>query len=59
MGNCTGYCISDGPENKRKITVEQKEGDSHLSNVAYINEQRQEFEIEYGAPQPERLQQHH
>ena len=52
MGNCTGYCISDGPDNKRKVTVEQKEGEGGYQNqnVAYINEQRQEFEIEYGMP---------
>jgi len=49
MGNCTGYCISDaGPDAKRKITVEQKEGEtSGYNNQVYINEQRQEFEIEY------------
>ena len=47
MGNCTGYCISDaGPDAKRKITVEQNQGDNQ--NQVYINEQRQEFEIEYG-----------
>jgi len=38
MGNCAGYCISDGSDNKRKITVEQKDGESHANNVAYINE---------------------
>lgn len=40
MGNCSGYCISDGPENKRKVTVEQKDGEgaSYSNNVAYINE---------------------
>ena len=39
MGNCSGYCISDGPDNKRKVTVEQKEGDGgHQNNVAYIND---------------------
>ena len=50
MGNCTGYCISDqGPDAKRKITVEQKEGETYnQNNQVYINEQRQEFEIEYG-----------
>ena len=52
MGNCTGYCMSEDPNGKRKITVEQKDGDAAYANkdVAYINEQRQEFEIEYGAP---------
>ena len=47
MGNCTGYCISDGQDGKRKVTVEQP-GEGHSQNVAYINEQRGEFEIEYG-----------
>lgn len=53
MGNtCTSYCISDGtgPDVKRKITMEQKEGEGQ--NVAYINEQRQEFEIEYNNGTP-------
>ena len=50
--------MADNPDNKRKITVEQKEGESATNaayggNVAYINEQRQEFEIEYGQ-QPEK-----
>jgi len=45
MGNCAGYCIADGDGNKRKVTVEQKDGDSYNNNVAYINEQQQEFEI--------------
>ena len=56
MGNgCAGYCMADNPDNKRKITVEQKEGEGNAAynNVAYINEQRQEFEIEYGQ-QPEK-----
>ena len=35
MGNCAGYCISDNPENKKKITVERQGVDD---NVAYINE---------------------
>jgi hypothetical protein len=48
MGNCAGYCISENPDNKRKITVEQKEGESQFQSVAYIDEQRQEFEIKYG-----------
>ena len=52
MGNCTGYCISENPDNKRKITVEQKDGEQH-HNVAYINDAQQEVEIEYGH-QPER-----
>ena len=49
MGNCTGYCMTDGgvPDAKRKITMEHKEAEGQ--NVAYFNEQRQEFEIEYGA----------
>lgn len=48
MGNCAGYCMSEGPDGKRKITVEQKDAEGHYQqNVAYINEQRQEFEIEY------------
>ena len=46
MGNCAGYCISENPDNKRKITVEQKDGEFQPN--AYINEQRQEVEIEYG-----------
>jgi len=51
MGNCAGYCISENPDNKRKVTVEQKDADGqYTSNVAYINENRQEFEIEYGQP---------
>ena len=40
MGNCASYCMSENPDNKRKITVEQKEGDYSQQNVAYINEQR-------------------
>lgn len=52
MGNCTGYCASLGLDGNRKVTVEQKEGESghQGQNTAYINEQRNEFEIEYGAP---------
>ena len=60
MGNCTGYCISDGgPDAKRKITVEQKEGENYgqQNNVAYINEQRQEFEIEYNQSDKQRMAQ--
>ena len=41
MGNCAGYCMADNPDNKRKITVEQKEGEGGgYSNMAYINEQK-------------------
>ena len=29
MGNCAGYCISEDGDNKRKITVEQKDGDGY------------------------------
>lgn len=51
MGNCAGYCISDNPDNKKKVTMEQKEdGQFQNNNVAYINENKQEFEIEYGRP---------
>ena len=48
MGNCAAQCCSDGTDGKQKVTVEQKDGDYSNQNVAYINEQRQEFEIEYG-----------
>jgi hypothetical protein len=52
MGNCGGYCISEEGQNKQKITVEQRDGEGqYQQNVAYINEQRQEFEIEYGVPE--------
>ena len=41
MGNCTGYCMSEDPNGKRKITVEQKDGEGQYAqnNVAYIDEQ--------------------
>ena len=44
--------MSEDPNGKRKITVEQKDGEGQYANnnVAYIDEQRQEFAIEYGAP---------
>ena len=61
MGNCGGYCISESTEGKRKVTVEHNgQGDAghhQQQSVAYINDARQEFEIEYGA-QPLDKQRH-
>ena len=45
MGNCAGYCMSEDANNKKKITVEQQQ---KSDNIAYINMNQQEFEIEYG-----------
>ena len=49
MGNCAGYCVSEAEQNKQKVTVEQRDGtnDAEGRGVAYIDERRGEFEIEY------------
>lgn len=52
MGNCAGYCITDGPkEEKIKVTVENAYSNQH--NVAalktVVQETATEFEVEYGA----------
>jgi hypothetical protein len=52
MGNCAGYCITDGPkEEKIKVTVENAYSNQH--NVAVqktvVKETATEFEVEYGA----------
>ena len=38
--------MTDNLDGKKKITVEQQNNGDH---VAYINQNNQEFEIEYGA----------
>lgn len=38
--------MTDNADGKKKITVEQQNNGDH---VAYINQNNQEFEIEYGA----------
>ena len=52
--------MTENPDDKRKIgSIEHKDGEGNVQqNVAYINEQRQEFEIEYGVngQAPERKQ---
>ena len=50
MGNCAGYCVSEAEQNKQKVTVEQRDGGNDATEgrgVAYINDARGEFEIEY------------
>ena len=55
MGNCAAQCCSEeGPDTHQKTTVEPKDGErnhqqNYNNNVAYINEHKQEFEIEYGS----------
>lgn len=49
MGNCAGYCEGGAEDQKKKVTVEQREGDER--GVAYIDERRGEFEIEYAKKQ--------
>ncbi len=48
MGNCAGYCITEGADNKMKVTVEQ--GFYSVDSVRKNQEgtQATEFEIEYG-----------
>lgn len=49
MGNCAGYCVGENQGDKRPMTVEPKDGE-YGNNVAYINVQKQEVEIEYSQP---------
>ena len=47
MGNCAGYCMADGDKTKQKVTVERGGEDTDGRGVAYIDERRGEFEIDY------------
>ena len=49
MGNCAGYCISEGADNKMKVTVEQ--GYYSVDSIRKNQDASQptEFEIEYGS----------
>lgn len=49
MGNCAGYCVSEAEQNKQKVTVEQRDGagENDARGVAYIDQNRGEFEIDY------------
>ena len=46
-GNCAGYCMADADRDKKKVTVEGREDAPEGRGIAYINENRGEFEIDY------------
>ena len=52
MGNCSGYCEGGADQDKKKVTVEGREDAPEGRGIAYINENRGEFEIDYVRKNP-------